>query len=115
MFVGPGVQVNTVKGDALRPNANYRDVWADVAVEAIFVHAKVSRCIAKPDKPWCNRRRCCRTSHMASGCDRAEFPTDAGDAKRPDGPFVSGWRADILTLSPYAKCLRVERHRTGSK
>jgi hypothetical protein len=66
MFVGPGVQVNTVKGDTLPSNANHRDVRADLAIEAIFVHAQVSRGISKADEPWGDHRRRCRVSHAFS-------------------------------------------------
>jgi hypothetical protein len=38
MFVGPGVQVNTVKGNTLLANSDHGDVRADLAIEAIFVH-----------------------------------------------------------------------------
>jgi hypothetical protein len=52
MFVGPGVQVNTVKGDSLPTNANHCDVRADLAVEAVLVHTQVARGIAEADEPW---------------------------------------------------------------
>ena len=110
-----GVQVNTVKGDTLRPNANHRDVWADFAIEAILVHAQVSGRVPKPNEPRSNWSHCCRISHAASGCNCAEFPTDRTDAKRLDRSLMSGWRADIPALSPYAKCPRVKRRRTGTK
>jgi hypothetical protein len=66
MFVGPGVQVNTVKGDSLPSYANHRDVRADLAIEAVFVHAQVSRGVAEPDEPSNDRRRRCRFSHAFS-------------------------------------------------
>jgi hypothetical protein len=43
MFVGPRVQVNTVKGDALCANSNNRDVRPHFAIEAVLVHAQVAR------------------------------------------------------------------------
>ena len=43
MFIGPRVQVNTVKGDTLRANSNNGDVRPDFAIEAILVHAQVAR------------------------------------------------------------------------
>jgi hypothetical protein len=42
MLVRPGVEVNTVKRDPLRTNANRRHSRADIAIEAILVHAQIA-------------------------------------------------------------------------
>jgi hypothetical protein len=41
MLVGPSVQVKTVEGDAVRADWDDRYVRADLAVEAVLVHAEV--------------------------------------------------------------------------
>jgi len=46
MLVCPGVQVNTVKRNPLRTNANRRDTRADIAIEAILIHAQLAWRIA---------------------------------------------------------------------
>ena len=43
MLVRPRVQVNTVKGNSLHANSNSEDVWSDFAIEAVLVHAQVTR------------------------------------------------------------------------
>jgi hypothetical protein len=63
MFVGPGVEVNTVKGNALRPNADHCDARADFAVEAVFVHAQVLRGVSEPYEPWNDGGYRCRFRH----------------------------------------------------
>jgi hypothetical protein len=50
IVVGPGIEVKPVKGDALRPNWNHVEERTDVAIEAIFVHAKIRRSVAQPDE-----------------------------------------------------------------
>ena len=50
MVLGPGVEVNPVKGDAMRANGNFRDDAAHVAFEAIAIHAKVARGVAQADQ-----------------------------------------------------------------
>jgi hypothetical protein len=76
----------------LPTNANDRNVRADLAIEAVFVHAQVSRGISKADEPWgdCRSRR--QRSHAIS----------------PSRRHMVG-----LTLSQYAQCLRVEGGRAG--
>jgi len=46
MVIRPGVQINTIEGDALRANWNDRDVRTHVVVEAVLVHAEISRRVA---------------------------------------------------------------------
>jgi hypothetical protein len=68
MFVGPRVQVNTVKGDSLPPNSNHSDVRANLAIEAISVHAQVSWRITEANEPWDNYGRGLRISHVIPSC-----------------------------------------------
>lgn len=50
MFVGPCIEVKAVKGYALRADRNDGDPGTHLAVEAVFVHAEIGRCIAEPDE-----------------------------------------------------------------
>ena len=63
-MVCPRVQVNTVKGDSFGTNANHSDERADLAVEAVFVHAQITWRIPEANEAWRNRR--CRSgiSHV---------------------------------------------------
>jgi hypothetical protein len=48
--IRPGVQINAVERDALRADGNDRDVRTHVVVEAVLVHAEVSRRVAQSDE-----------------------------------------------------------------
>jgi hypothetical protein len=85
MFVGPGVEVKTVKGDSLLTNADGGDVRADLAIEAVFVYAEVAGRLTEPDESGRDRR--CGFSHAWSPSCR---------------------RAVKLTWSPYVQFLRAE-------
>jgi hypothetical protein len=48
--IRPEVQINSVEGDSLGPNGNDRDMRAHFMIEAILVHAEISRCVAQADE-----------------------------------------------------------------
>lgn len=48
-MIRPGVQFKPVEGDALLTNRDFGDVRADLAVEAVAVHAEVKRGVSKPE------------------------------------------------------------------
>jgi hypothetical protein len=50
MLVCPRIEVNTVKRNPLRANTNLRDTGANVAIEAIFVHAQVAWRVTQPNE-----------------------------------------------------------------
>jgi hypothetical protein len=50
IVVGPGVEVKPVESDSLRANWNLGKARANLAIEAIFVHAEIGRGVAQPDK-----------------------------------------------------------------
>jgi hypothetical protein len=64
MLVCPRVQVNTVEGDSFGTNANYHDEGADLAVEAVFVHAQITWRIPEANEPRRNSRCRSRISHV---------------------------------------------------
>jgi hypothetical protein len=55
IFIGPAVQVKTVKGNSFHTNSNDAEVWSDLAVEAVLVHAEVARCVPQSDEAWGDR------------------------------------------------------------
>jgi hypothetical protein len=50
IVIRPGVQINAIEGDALRADGNRRDVRTHVVVEAVLVHAEVSRRVTQPNE-----------------------------------------------------------------
>jgi hypothetical protein len=50
IVVGPGIEVKTVERDSLRADGDCREAWANVAIEAIFVHAEIRWGVAQPDE-----------------------------------------------------------------
>jgi hypothetical protein len=54
--IRPGVQINAIESNALGADRNDRDVRSYVAVEAVLVHAEISRRIAQSDKAREERR-----------------------------------------------------------
>jgi hypothetical protein len=50
IVIRPGVQINAVEGDALRADGNRRDVRTHVVIEAVLVHAEVSRRVAQSNE-----------------------------------------------------------------
>ena len=50
IVVSPRNEVKAIKGDSLDADWNGRKMRADVAIEAIFVHAEVGRGIAQSDE-----------------------------------------------------------------
>jgi len=51
MFVGPGIEVKAIKGDALQSDWDDSYLRPDFPVEPIFVHAEIRRGVAKADEP----------------------------------------------------------------
>jgi hypothetical protein len=52
IVIRPGVQINAIEGDALRADGNRRDVRTHVVIEAVLVHAEVSRRVAQANEAW---------------------------------------------------------------
>ena len=50
IVIRPGVQINAIEGDALRANRDDRDVRTHFMIEAVLVHAEVSRRVAQTDE-----------------------------------------------------------------
>jgi hypothetical protein len=50
IVVGPRIKVKPVKGDPLRTDWNHIEERPNVAIEAIFVHAKIGGRVAQPDE-----------------------------------------------------------------
>ena len=50
IVVGPGIEVKPIKGDSLRTDRDRRQEGANVAIEAIFVHAEIGGRVAQPDE-----------------------------------------------------------------
>jgi hypothetical protein len=50
ILVGPGIEVKLVKRDSLRADGDHIQERTNVAIEAIFVHAKIGRGVAQPDE-----------------------------------------------------------------
>ena len=61
IVVGPGIEVKAVKGDPLRADRDHGEDRANVAVEAIFVHAEIGRRVAQPDEARQERGRLGKT------------------------------------------------------
>jgi hypothetical protein len=57
IVVGPGIEVKPVEGDSLRAYRNRGEKRTNVAVEAIFVHAKVRWSVAHANEARMKRRR----------------------------------------------------------
>jgi hypothetical protein len=51
IVLGPCIEVKTVEGDALDPDADLGDEWADLGIEPVAVHAEVVRRIAQANEP----------------------------------------------------------------
>ena len=49
IVVGPGIEVKPVEGDPLRADWDRSEKRANVAIEAIFVHAEIRRGVAQAD------------------------------------------------------------------
>jgi hypothetical protein len=62
IVVGPGIKVKPVKGDPLRADRDHVEEGTNVAIEAIFVHAKIRRRIAQPDEAPQKWRRLGKTA-----------------------------------------------------
>jgi len=71
IFIGPGIEVKAVKGDALGADRNGRHEGADFAVETVFVHAEVGRGVAEADE----------TRHQRDGGAVMESPCGGGDRR----------------------------------
>ena len=60
ILIGPIVEVKTVEGDALDPDANLGNEWADFGIEPVAVHAEVV---------GASRRRMSRGSKLGQEAD----------------------------------------------
>jgi hypothetical protein len=63
ILIRPGVHFKSVEGDALPADGNVGEVGLDFGVEAVAVHAEVSRCIAKAQQPR-QENRCAYRVHF---------------------------------------------------
>ena len=50
IFLGCGFHFKAIAGTALRTDSNLSQVWAEIAVEAVLVHAKEPRRVAQPNE-----------------------------------------------------------------
>jgi hypothetical protein len=50
IVVGPGIKVKPVESDPLRTDWDYGEARANVAIEAIFIHAEIGRGVAQSDE-----------------------------------------------------------------
>jgi hypothetical protein len=87
IVIRPGVQINAVEGDALGADGNHRDVRTHVVIEAILVHAEVSRRIAQTDEARQELRlrivkRHRRPAKCAAPIARDELSLDANHGQR---------------------------------
>ncbi|MEW8291545.1 MAG: hypothetical protein AB2672_13535 [Candidatus Thiodiazotropha endolucinida] len=48
-MIRPGVQIKSVEGDALFTYSNFSDIGTNFGIEAIAVHAQISRGIPQPE------------------------------------------------------------------
>ena len=51
IVVNPGVQFKAVEGNSLSTNAYFGEVWPDLGVEAVSVHAQVARGVPEAEQP----------------------------------------------------------------
>jgi hypothetical protein len=49
--IRPRVEINAIERDPLLANSNDGHATAHFTIEAILVHAKVTRCVAQPNEP----------------------------------------------------------------
>jgi hypothetical protein len=56
IVVGPGIEVKPVKGDPLGADRDRGKHRANLAIEAIFVHAEIGGCVAQADEARQKRR-----------------------------------------------------------
>jgi hypothetical protein len=57
IVVGPGIEVKPVEGDALRADWDRGEERANIAIEAIFVHAEIRWRVAQSDEARQERGR----------------------------------------------------------
>jgi hypothetical protein len=50
MLISPCVEIDTIKCNSLFTNWNLDQVWSDLAVEPIAVHAEIEGCIPQPNQ-----------------------------------------------------------------
>jgi hypothetical protein len=50
-MINPRVQVNSVEGDSLLTNWNFSQIWSDLGIEPVGIHAQVMGGISQPDNP----------------------------------------------------------------
>ena len=98
IVIRPGVQINAIKRDALRADRNRRDVRTHVVIEAVLVHAEVSRRVAQPDEA--RQELWLRSLHgrhravlqTAAPTVRDQVSLDANDGERRQEKSVWVWR-----------------------
>jgi hypothetical protein len=56
IFLYPSVQFKPIKGNTLRADWNFRELWTHLGVEPVPVHAEVMGGVAKAQKPRSNAR-----------------------------------------------------------
>ena len=50
IVIRPCVEVEAIEGDSLRADRDHGEEGADFAVEAVFVHAEITRGVAQADE-----------------------------------------------------------------
>ncbi len=55
VLIGRGFHLKAVESAALAPDPDLCELWTDLGVEPVFVHAEESRCVAEPDEARLNR------------------------------------------------------------
>ena len=87
IVVRPCIEVNAVEGDSLDADAESEDAGAHFAVEAVLVHAEVSRRITQSNEAWQELRlrilkRHRRPGKRAASIARDELSLDANHGQR---------------------------------
>jgi hypothetical protein len=50
ILVRPAIEVKAIKGHSLHPDGKVGDNWAHFPIEAVLVHAQISRCISQANE-----------------------------------------------------------------
>lgn len=101
VLVSPLIEFMSVERNALFADRNIRDMWADLGVEAVAVHAEVIRRIADSEKARlnvCHNRNDIRRGLTSGG---ACLGTVAGV-----GVFQNGVRAGASLVAATRMCLK---------
>ena len=100
IVVGPGIEVKPVEGDALRPYRDRGEQRANVAIEAIFVHAKIRRSVAHANEARHQTRWLGKETHLLRermSCGRIF------DHRRPYEPVVPVVQRQVVTYRNYLR------------